>query len=159
MVGPDAIARIPTVMMWDDHDIFDGWGSYSPAMQHCELFKVMMRHARKAFWVFQMQHALADLPPLQASQHAHVSPQDPQYQPIQWGAPVATQSCPCHFLRGNRGSALVTIWGPYRCLLLICVLNTLALRYWVPILGAPCKRGSTPFETTKRCLPIPNAST
>ena len=20
--------RIPTVMMWDDHDIFDGWGSY-----------------------------------------------------------------------------------------------------------------------------------
>ena len=23
----DAMARIPTVMMWDDHDIFDGWGS------------------------------------------------------------------------------------------------------------------------------------
>jgi len=22
-----AMARIPTVMMWDDHDIFDGWGS------------------------------------------------------------------------------------------------------------------------------------
>ena len=28
-----AMARMPTVMMWDDHDIFDGWGSYSPEMQ------------------------------------------------------------------------------------------------------------------------------
>jgi len=23
----DAMARIPIIMMWDDHDIFDGWGS------------------------------------------------------------------------------------------------------------------------------------
>ncbi len=28
-----ALARLPTVMMWDDHDIMDGWGSY-PAEQH-----------------------------------------------------------------------------------------------------------------------------
>ncbi|HDS1819673.1 TPA: alkaline phosphatase family protein [Pseudomonas putida] len=84
--GADAMARIPTVMMWDDHDIFDGWGSYSPAMQHCELFQVLMRHARKAFWVFQLQHALEDLPPLQVLQRANVSQQDPQYAPLQWSA-------------------------------------------------------------------------
>ena len=33
-----AMARTPTVMMWDDHDIFDGWGSYSCEMQHSPLF-------------------------------------------------------------------------------------------------------------------------
>jgi Hypothetical protein len=34
-----AMARIPTVMMWDDHDIFDGWGSYSLEMQRSPLFQ------------------------------------------------------------------------------------------------------------------------
>ena len=82
--GADALARIPTVMMWDDHDIFDGWGSYSPAMQHCELFQVLMRHARRAFWVFQMQHALEDLPPLQPLKRDNVSQQDPQFEPVAW---------------------------------------------------------------------------
>jgi hypothetical protein len=80
----DAMARIPTVMMWDDHDIFDGWGSYSPAMQHCELFQVMMLHARRAFWVFQLQHAVEDLPPVRLLQRADVSQQDPHYEPIPW---------------------------------------------------------------------------
>src|SRR5690606_17742812 len=37
----DAMARIPTIMMWDDHDIFDGWGSYSPAMQESTVFKTL----------------------------------------------------------------------------------------------------------------------
>ena len=80
----DAMARIPTVMMWDDHDIFDGWGSYSPAMQHCELFQVMMLHARTAFWVVQLQHAVEDLPPVRLLQRADVSQQDPHYEPIPW---------------------------------------------------------------------------
>lgn len=85
----DALARIPTVMMWDDHDIFDGWGSYSPEMQNCELFQVLMRHARRAFWVFQMQHALEDLPALQPLQRAHLSLQDPQFEPINWRQQLA----------------------------------------------------------------------
>lgn len=29
------LATIPSVMMWDDHDIFDGWGSYPDALQQC----------------------------------------------------------------------------------------------------------------------------
>lgn len=80
----DALARIPTIMMWDDHDIFDGWGSYSTAMQGCELFQVMFRHARRAFWVLQMQHVLADLPDLTPASRRNVSPQDPYYQPLDW---------------------------------------------------------------------------
>lgn len=80
----DAVARIPTVMMWDDHDIFDGWGSYSSTMQHCALFQTMFHHARRAFWVFQMQHAIKDLPELKKVPRTNVSQQDPQYEPIRW---------------------------------------------------------------------------
>jgi hypothetical protein len=80
----DAMARAPTIMMWDDHDIFDGWGSYSCEMQNCELFKVLFRYARQAFWVFQMQHAIQDLPPLQLIQRPNVSLNDPLYEPISW---------------------------------------------------------------------------
>lgn len=81
----DAMASIPTIMMWDDHDIFDGWGSYSPMMQQSELFRTLFRHARRAFWVFQMQHRLDDLPALAPLARADVSQDAPQYAPIAWG--------------------------------------------------------------------------
>ncbi|MCB4785690.1 MULTISPECIES: alkaline phosphatase D family protein [unclassified Delftia] len=80
----DAMARIPTVMMWDDHDIFDGWGSYSCEMQHSPLFRILFRHARRAFWVFQMQHALKDLPELQDATPGGFSVKDPIYKEIDW---------------------------------------------------------------------------
>ena len=35
----DALACIPQVMMWDDHDIFDGWGSYPHALLTCSVFQ------------------------------------------------------------------------------------------------------------------------
>jgi hypothetical protein len=108
----DAMARIPTVMMWDDHDIFDGWGSYSPAMQHCELFQVLMRHARKAFWVFQLQHALDDLPPLQILQRANVSQQDPQYEPMQWSARLKGDRLALPLLDGQPGFSFGYHLGP-----------------------------------------------
>jgi len=51
------LARIPTVMMWDDHDIFDGWGSYDPKDQACDVYKGIFEVARKYFRVFQLQIA------------------------------------------------------------------------------------------------------
>ncbi|HEX2544503.1 MAG TPA: alkaline phosphatase family protein [Ramlibacter sp.] len=69
----DAMARIPTLMMWDDHDIFDGWGSYSAAMQAAPLPQALFACARKAFWVFQMQHPAPLLP-------------DNALQPVTWSA-------------------------------------------------------------------------
>lgn len=80
----DAMARIPTVMMWDDHDIFDGWGSYSEAMQFSPVFQTMFRHARRAFWVFQLQHAIDDLPALEERDVPNLSRKDPQFAPISW---------------------------------------------------------------------------
>jgi hypothetical protein len=50
-----AFASIPTVMMWDDHDIFDGWGSYPIDLQTCEVYKGIFKHARDHFAIFQ-QH-------------------------------------------------------------------------------------------------------
>ena len=36
-----AMSSIPNVMMWDDHDIFDGFGSYDKELQTCPVFKVI----------------------------------------------------------------------------------------------------------------------
>jgi hypothetical protein len=54
------ISQIPTLMMWDDHDIFDGWGSYAPALQECAVFKGVYAQAREHFRVFQLQARQAD---------------------------------------------------------------------------------------------------
>lgn len=108
----DALARMPTVMMWDDHDIFDGWGSYSSAMQACELFRVMFRHARRAFWVFQMQHALDDLPVLEDGTPAGFQSDDPLYQPIAWSTVLARDPLALPMLDDQPGFTSVYRLGP-----------------------------------------------
>ena len=50
-------ATIPTLMMWDDHDIFDGWGSYDEELQRCPVYQGIYGEARAAFRLFQMQSA------------------------------------------------------------------------------------------------------
>lgn len=35
----EAFASIPSVNMWDDHDIIDGYGSYPSDMQNTDLFQ------------------------------------------------------------------------------------------------------------------------
>jgi len=49
------MSQIPTLMMWDDHDIFDGWGSYAPVQQECAVFKGIYGQAREYFQLFQLQ--------------------------------------------------------------------------------------------------------
>lgn len=46
---------IPQVMTWDDHDIFDGWGSYPEEFQRGPVFQSMFQLARKYYLLFQ-QH-------------------------------------------------------------------------------------------------------
>ena len=41
----------PSLMMWDDHDIFDGYGSHSD--DSSELAQTIFSAAKKAFWEFQ----------------------------------------------------------------------------------------------------------
>ncbi len=49
------LARVPTIMMWDDHDIFDGWGSHPEELQQCPVWKGIFASAKSHFEVFQMQ--------------------------------------------------------------------------------------------------------
>lgn len=48
-------ARIPSVMMWDDHDIFDGWGSYPEELQKTPVFRAIYDRAKRAFEIFQLR--------------------------------------------------------------------------------------------------------
>ncbi|KAG1654831.1 hypothetical protein FOA52_006716 [Chlamydomonas sp. UWO 241] len=52
----DALAHIPQLMTWDDHDIFDGWGSYPVDLQSCRVFKGIFHWAKQFYCLFQ-QHA------------------------------------------------------------------------------------------------------
>ncbi len=49
------LASIPSVMMWDDHDIFDGWGSYPKDIQECDVYQCIFKHAKKYFELYQIR--------------------------------------------------------------------------------------------------------
>ena len=49
------MARLPSIAMWDDHDLTDGWGSYPVERQNSEMYGAIWNSAVKAFVVFQ-QH-------------------------------------------------------------------------------------------------------
>ncbi|GLC63866.1 hypothetical protein PLESTF_000092000 [Pleodorina starrii] len=55
----EAYGSIPQVSTWDDHDIFDGWGSYPLELQTCAVFVGLMGCARDAYLLFQ-QHTTAN---------------------------------------------------------------------------------------------------
>ena len=48
------LASVPSLMMWDDHDIFDGWGSYPKKQHECDVYQGIFRTAREYFRVFQL---------------------------------------------------------------------------------------------------------
>jgi PhoD related phosphatase len=56
------LATIPSLMMWDDHDIFDGWGSWSAKWQECPTFRGIWAAARENFALFQLASLPDDLP-------------------------------------------------------------------------------------------------
>jgi len=49
------MSRVPGLMMWDDHDIFDGWGSKSTALQNTRVYEQIYEKARDYFSLFQLQ--------------------------------------------------------------------------------------------------------
>ncbi len=49
------LATVPTVMMWDDHDIFDGWGSYPTDIQGCDVYSAIYSSAARYFKLFQLR--------------------------------------------------------------------------------------------------------
>lgn len=70
---PEIMANIPTYMVWDDHDIRDGWGSwasdsatlaqkYTKGQAIFKLYNQYFEDAREVCWHFQMCHNSLDVP-------------------------------------------------------------------------------------------------
>lgn len=57
-------ARIPSLAMWDDHDICDGWGSLPERLLDCDAGRTLFDAAREAFLVFQFACAADEVPPI-----------------------------------------------------------------------------------------------
>ena len=49
------LASIPSIMMWDDHDIIDGWGSQPYRLETSPAYKAMFDSAKKYFTLFQVR--------------------------------------------------------------------------------------------------------
>ncbi|MGB6241629.1 MAG: alkaline phosphatase family protein [Castellaniella sp.] len=109
-----AMARMPTVMMWDDHDIFDGWGSYSAEMQNSPLFQRLFYHARRAFWIFQMQHVDDLLPALRRRDDVSVRADDPLFEKIEWSTVLKQDALALPMLDRQPGFSFAHAVGPLR---------------------------------------------
>lgn len=69
----EALATIPTLMMWDDHDIMDGWGSYDKALNECAVYREIFANARATFACYQQQLAEGEAHPLALPGQKHFS--------------------------------------------------------------------------------------
>lgn len=54
-------ARVPSLMMWDDHDILDGWGSHPMATLESPVGVGLFEVARRAFALFQLALAPGEM--------------------------------------------------------------------------------------------------
>ncbi len=59
----DLLASVPSVMMWDDHDILDGWGSHLGMLHDSPVLQGNFEVARDAFQLFQRQMTSPSPPP------------------------------------------------------------------------------------------------
>ena len=56
------MARVPSLAMWDDHDICDGWGSMATARLDSPIGRALFAAARESFLLFQLGAAPGLLP-------------------------------------------------------------------------------------------------
>ncbi|MGP9805108.1 alkaline phosphatase D family protein [Paracoccus sp. NSM] len=68
LLASDAVARIsamvPSLAMWDDHDICDGWGSLERSRGRSAIGQIVFRIAREMFLLFQHGAVEDDIPDL-----------------------------------------------------------------------------------------------
>ncbi|TPX53699.1 hypothetical protein PhCBS80983_g06225 [Powellomyces hirtus] len=61
-VMKDAFATIPYAFLWDDHDIFDGYGSYPKWLADCPIFHGIYATTRNFYLLFQQHTTDANRP-------------------------------------------------------------------------------------------------
>lgn len=69
----DAVARIPSLCVWDDHDICDGWGSLRRKAQTSDVAKVLYAAAREAYLLFQFGCRPAERPEICVGRGRHLA--------------------------------------------------------------------------------------
>ncbi len=69
----EAVARAPSLCMWDDHDICDGWGSLRRHAQHTDTARVLFAAAREAFLLFQFGCRADERPEICLGDGPHLS--------------------------------------------------------------------------------------
>ena len=69
----EALATIPTLMMWDDHDIMDGWGSYEKKLHECDVYGAIFASAKETFALYQQQIGPGESHPLVLPGQPHFS--------------------------------------------------------------------------------------
>jgi hypothetical protein len=57
-------ARVPSLSVWDDHDICDGWGSLKPNRTDSAVGRTLFEVARETYLLFQHGATEADIPDL-----------------------------------------------------------------------------------------------
>lgn len=57
------LRSIPTIMMWDDHDIMDGWGSYPDKQHNSDVYQGIFKIASRYFNLFQLQCKVGEAHP------------------------------------------------------------------------------------------------
>ena len=67
------LVRAPSVMMWNDHDILDRWGSHPGELHDCPVFQGIFAVAKAAFELFQHQIMGARTPATLPDQDHHKS--------------------------------------------------------------------------------------
>lgn len=60
----DVVARVPSLCIWDDHDICDGWGSLPPEALDSDVGHILFDAAREAYLLFQHGCRADERPPL-----------------------------------------------------------------------------------------------
>ena len=57
----NVLPNIPAIYMWDDHEIFDGYGSYPENVMSSNIVKSIYKIARRAFMIYQLHMLPNDL--------------------------------------------------------------------------------------------------
>ncbi len=59
----EVMGSVPSIMMWDDHDIFDGWGSYPKDLHYSDVYQGIYLIAKDYFSIFQQHSVPGTVPP------------------------------------------------------------------------------------------------
>jgi len=94
-------ARVPSLMVWDDHDICDGWGSLKSSRTQSAVGQLIFAVAREMYLLFQHACVPGDLPPRFS---------DPQGAHLGWSVAASGLRLIAPDLRGERGRR--NVMGP-----------------------------------------------